>query len=220
MITLSTAPPLQNLPLPKKVETAKLQPQSEQSQYYKTRAGIKTAAVYATPGTILLLSMKKIMKALSSHVDEMIKNGAPAELKMELPKFKPYITVPLFLATTLGCGLFIDKKINEKNAKLAEDLKTKDKDNIFKDEENIEKTTKGNLYNKSKVGKHIGPILGPCVIIFNGVISALVHKQPIRMNAAKLVQDAGLGALGGLILGSITDHFANKGAHAHADKTE
>lgn len=56
-------------------------------------------------------------------------------------------------------------------------------------------------YDKTDTGKRVGPWLGACV----GAVTGL------RMGLVGVLASAGLSALGGWIMGMISDHFAYKG---------
>lgn len=149
---------------------------------YKTNAGLKTGAVYGG------------MEAIGG-------------LLMGMPVYSLAV-----LPVALVCGNYIDNKINKQNAELAKKVATQDRKEIIDQNQNVEVTRNGNLYNKSNIGKKTGAILGILAMpVLRGCQLKEIHILGIL---AALVE----GALGGLILGAITDAFANKKAKEHADK--
>lgn len=82
-------------------------------------------------------------------------------------------------------------------------------------------TKNGNEYTKVNMGKKLGLILGAAAQI------GLMAVQPKRMKRVDMLSpnpkltkaiSTGIGAVGGFILGAITDHNANKKAAKEADK--
>lgn len=102
------------------------------------------------------------------------------------------VTLPLLLLSNLGCGAIVDYAINKKREK----------------GENSSGTGK-------KVGALTGAVVFPAMIhINNKVIQNPFYVLPkTAAGKAKAFTIVGaIGALGGLILGGITDHFAKKSA--------
>ena len=201
--------------------------QTNPQTVYKTHAGLKTGATYMGISTAFSLIGAGIYKAIEEGVMSDKLNSIQLndkELKGIFQEFegvagKPFsklaFTIPLGFAVCMGCGAIIDKINNNKRAKLQADLATKDRKTVLVENSDAEVSRLGQIYHKSndglKYGALIGLVAGP---IWSSAKNAIFGmKSPIR-----IVSPAIKGAIGGLILGSITDHYSNKAAKKHADK--
>lgn len=189
---------------------------------FTTNAGLKTGAVYGGIGTLGALFTSSLVKVSDKLVNDIAQNdsnltkviGADSNAMKHFAKGN-LLYIPFFIAATLGCGAIVDRFINKKNAAFAERLEKEGKDKVLKSDDNADMTFKKNVYYKSDTGKKIGTALGAVVmpaltLIMNGLSKTKVSAVSI---ASALFQ----GALGGLILGAITDNIANKNARKHAD---
>ena len=126
-----------------------------------------------------------------------LKTGAISTLAIEsvlIPLFHGknlknvrWLNVALFLGSSLGCGALIDALINNKRKKGE---------------------------NNNAVGKKVGTALGAGIIaILN---ASTLGKAVLTKAGGKLVAGgAAVGALGGFILGAITDKCANSAYRKH-----
>lgn len=189
---------------------------------FTTNAGLKTGAVYGGIGTACLLlssSMLKVCHNMSkdfanndSNLAKMIGEDSNA---MKLFAKGNLWYIPFFIAATLGCGAIVDKFINKKNAAFADRLEKEGKDKVLKSDDNADYTFKKNIYYKSDTGKKIGTALGAVILpVLTLIRCGLCKTKPKAAHIALQVAD---GALGGFILGAITDNIANKNARKHAD---
>jgi len=111
----------------------------------------------------------------------------------------------------------IDKYINKKRTEFAEATKNKDIREIAKEERQARFTEKGNSYCESNIGKKYGTLLGVVALpVLNAINGAIRGNRSFSLFG--ILTSAAAGALGGLTLGAITDHYANKGARKFADK--
>ncbi len=194
-------------------EQQKTNTNNQNTDFYKTNTGLKTGIGYAIVGQLFTGVTNKI-------IDIVNKNNQQISKKIEL---MPKISLPVAawsVITSLGCGAIADKLINKKREKLAADMKTKDAQTLMKEDKNIQKTEKGNLYYKSNISDKIGPMLGVGVFALNTVInvaSRAIKKQPVRFSLWNAVDMLLTASAGGWILGSIADKYSNKAAVAHAD---
>lgn len=128
-----------------------------------------------------------------------------------------FLGYPLYalaiIPVALLCGNYVDNKINNQNAELSKKINTQDKKEIIEQNPNVESTRNGNLYNKPNIGKKTGAILGAIALPVLNIIQKGKHT-----NALGLIISPIEGALGGLLLGAITDACASKGAQKEADK--
>lgn len=202
--------------------------QAGTNSYFKTHAGLKTGAVWAGLGTAVTLGVNTVAKTVGKYNENALKElddvlGAADKKAMKdsinllkASSNKLWLTLPISILTALGCGALVDKKINDKNAQFAQDLETKGKRAVLDEEDRADLTKKENVYYKSNTGKKLGTLLGVVVYPLTMLIEKFVAKSKIPVG--QYIAGAAIGAVGGLILGSITDKIANKGAAKYADK--
>lgn len=195
---------------------------------FQTHAGLKTGAVWGGVEAATLLGMNLFVKGVTKISQEAIEeagdamdnvskkdmNEAVKAMKTAAKNIK--LSIPISLLVTLGCGALVDKKINDKHAKMADKLETEGKKAVLEQEDRAELSKKGNVFYKSNVGKTFGVALGAVVLPVASLITGKITKSPILVK--NLVSSAITGTIGGLILGSITDKVSNKGAARFADK--
>ena len=198
---------------------------------FETHAGLKTGAVVGGIGAASTLSLYALAdkfvkageKAVSGTAVEMGEEAAYeagnflSEVSSALKSAgkKLWFTVPIGIAVYTGCGALIDKLTNDSRAKFAQDNAGKDTKEILKNNPDAELTRRGEAYQKTNIGKKYGALLGAVVLpLWKLAHSAITKtKSPFGIVTAVVT-----GALGGLTLGAITDHYSNKGAVKHADK--
>lgn len=195
---------------------------------FQTHAGLKTGAVWGGVEAATLLGMNLFVKGVTKISQEAIEeagdamdnvskkdmNEAVKAMKTAAKNIK--LSIPISLLVTLGCGALVDKKINDKHAKMADKLETEGKKAVLTQEDRAELTKHDNVFYKSNVGKTFGVALGAVVLPVASLITGKITKSPILVK--NLVSSAITGTIGGLILGSITDKVSNKGAAKFADK--
>ena len=193
--------------------------QTQNSEYYKTTSGVKTAAGYSVAGLLTMLCANKLINNIEKSAQEIAKESGTYLLKSKLPRIGVG-SAAWFLTTTFACGVIADKFINKKREKLANDLKTKDADTLMKEDKHIQKTDKGNLYYKSSIYKNVGPLLALGVLTLNTGINILKRgaKSPMRLDVWELIDVLCTAGIGGSMLGAITDKFSKKAAREFADK--
>lgn len=204
------------------------QVKSQAPKTFQTHAGLKTGAVWGGVEAATLLGMNLFVKGVTKISQEAIEeagdaidnvskkdmNEAVKAMKTAAKNIK--LSIPISLLVTLGCGALVDKKINDKHAKMADKLETEGKKAVLEQEDRAELSKKGNVFYKSNVGKTFGVALGAVVLPVVSLITGKITKSPILVK--NLVSSAMTGTIGGLILGSITDKVSNKGAAKFADK--
>lgn len=156
---------------------------------------------------------KKVNKPYKTHAG--IKTGAVyggleaiGGLLMGAPLYSLAV-----IPVALLCGNYVDNKINNQNAELSKKINTQDRKEIIEQNPNVESTRNGNLYNKPNIGKKAGAILGAIAMPVLNIIQKGKHTNVLGL----IISPIG-GALGGLLLGAITDACASKGAKEAADK--
>lgn len=111
------------------------------------------------------------------------------------------IAIPMYL----GCGAIVDwanKKQRQNKTPNAE-------------------TENGNKYTKVNMGKKLGAVLGVVAYAISGLANKAQMKKIMESSPNKFVSmaiTAGVGAIGGYLLGSIADKLSNKQAAKEADK--
>ena len=170
---------------------------SKVQKYPKTHAGL-CLGVFAAGGAVL-----------TEGLIHKIKGATESSCKKTM---SPLLFIPISIATLIGCGLVTDKIINDKNSQFIQKTKDMTPTQATASEKRAELTRKGNPYYKSGTGKLIG-IIGGTVIT---PILGLLHSKG-KINYLRLIEMAA-GAIGGLSLGAISDHYANKNARNYADK--
>lgn len=197
---------------------------------FSTHAGLKTGVAVAGTGAVYTLTAGSIASGLINRaksfvgelVDEIDVEQAKSELNnaddvLKSAKKRYYWTIPVTMAVYAGCGALVDKFINDKRADFDKNTQGKDSKEILKNNNDAELTRDGNVYQKSNIGKKYGAAIGvvalPVLNAINKAIKGASHFS-FKMLAFNMI----VGALGGLTLGAITDHYANKGAKNFADK--
>lgn len=197
------------------------QEQKESPKVFKTHAGLKTGTGYAALSTISALFMGKLINQSAKFLKD---NAKGIDLGSEFieetiqsgKRFSKgnVIYIPVLIAASLGCGAIVDKAINKKNKLLAQRLETEDKKTVLQNEDRADLTRKENVFYKSNQGKKLGTLLGIVVLPALSFVNRFITKT----KGASVVGAAIYGALGGFILGAITDKCANKSAAKFADK--
>ncbi len=185
-------------------------------KFYKTHAGLKTAAGYSVVGIGVLYGIDKFFNSANDKASSLSK------FTSRMSKISPFL-IGRFVVTSLTCGAIADALINKKREKLASDMQVKDKETLLKENKNIKKTKKGNLYYKSNVTDNIGPLMALGVYVLNSAINLTVKavkKQKVRVDGWDIVDGIMTAIAGGCVLGWITDKFSNKAAKAFADKQQ
>ena len=193
--------------------------QQEKNPVYKTHAGLKTGIGFGIIES-LLASLFALGAAFGAN---FIKNMGDLDglsefgvKTLEKNSRALLIYIPIVILTALGCGAFIDKKINGKKAQFADKLEKEGKKEVLKNEDNAEITQNEQVYCKTNIGKKLGTILGVVAHPLLGFSN--IKLSGGKFNAINVISYAISGAIGGLILGAITDKVANKGAAKFADK--
>ena len=198
---------------------------------FETHAGLKTGAIAGGIGAASTLSLYALADKLVKSGKDAIAEGAEelgkdavheagnffseASAQLKAAGKKLWITIPIGLAVYSGCGALIDKLTNDSRAKFAQDNAGKDTKEILKNNSDAELTRGGEVYQKSSIGKKYGALLGAVVLPLWAKSKSLITKAKSPVG---IIGNVITGALGGLILGAITDHYSNKGAVKHADK--
>lgn len=196
-----------------------------QVQPFKTHAGLKTgiaASVIAAGNELFFAKLLKVCSEASSVASKDVANDVELanNFKSNAKNFKAlsknvWITLPIAVLASIGCGMFVDSVINKKQAQFADKFNTEGRKAALNDEERAEITKKDNVYLSTNSGKKVGTMLGAIVLPAFGAVKKSLAKVKAP-NA--VITNAIIGSIGGLILGSITDMAANKGAKKHADK--
>ena len=211
--------------IPFRAETVKSENNAESKPTFKSNYGLKTGAVYAAiaSGLSLLgvtaqgLNLKREQKRLDENMGRYSSQKQLEFIQETKTSLKrTWITIPLGVAIIIGCGALVDKLINKKNKDLAEQVKSKPAKEILEENDNVEVSKNGNLYYKSNTGMKTGPLIGAIVAPISSMVALKIAK--FRIHPILAITGLIQGALGGLLLGSITDYCSNKAAEKYADK--
>lgn len=193
-----------------------------QTKPYQTHAGLKTGAGYSLIGAGMTLGMNslgktgvKFLKEVANDMDEAAKASINNDIKtFKAASKKLGITIPITILASLGCGALVDKFINDKQKNFAQKLDINGKKEVLNTEDRADTTRKGEVYYRSNLGKKVGTVLGAVVYpaLLKTECAIAKTKSPVSIVVAAIT-----GALGGLMLGAITDKVANNGARKHAD---
>lgn len=195
---------------------------------FQTHAGLKTGAVWGGIEAVTLLGFNSFVKGVTKvsqeamneagdAIDNVSKKNMDEAIKaMKTATKNIKLSIPITLLVALGCGALVDKKINDKHAKMAEQLQAEGKKAVLDQEDRAELTKHDNVFYKSNIGKTFGVALGAITLPIVSLITGKIAKAPITVKS--LLSSAVTGSIGGLILGSITDKVSNKGAAKFADK--
>lgn len=173
---------------------------SNNNNYNKTHAGLCTGSIYVASALTIGGVGHCIATAATGNKSKKISKHINKALGVR----SPWVRCPAFVAVAIGCGAIVDMLINNKRKKFAEETNGLTSEEVLKKNENAELNRVGKPYLKQSTGKIYGPLLG---IVALPLLQFAKFKKP---NALYLSSSAITGAVGGLILGAITDAFANK----------
>ena len=192
-----------------------------QPRHYKSRDGLKVAAVPAgmaiasglTSGITYGVVKKKIAAGetvsadLMKYFNDMKASGG---LKSIL------LGGAIAIGGNLLCGAIVDAVRNKKSKEFADKLELTGE----YDRENAGISQNNHIYYKSNIGTKVGAALG--AIWCGGLLLAERYSSKINITkhagnnrftkALAVISAIATGAIGGAIMGRITDHFANKKA--------
>lgn len=210
------------------------------NSYYKTNSGTVAGAIVAVPAGLTWLQKRSLptteeevmtsankikdifMKGLkgedakffSEGFDKGIKEASStAEVKeaWKLNKKLKSRAIPgaiIAAMCSLGCGMLVDKLRNNKAKEAADTVGRVGLNNAIMHNDNISISRKGRAYYESSEGLKWGALLGAGCGIAN---AALYSAKPIQYLTKGLKF-----AVGGLIMGAITDACTNKSARKHS----
>lgn len=199
------------------------------NSYYKTNAGTVAGGVMAGVATLPWLSKlgfketpalddeaKSIMK--EAGMDDMFKkfglkdiDEAFKEANKNGMRLKKY-AIPFALvaaACTLGCGMLVDNIRNKKAKETADYTAQVGVKNAIMNGDSVALSNKGRTYYDSNAGKKYGALLGAGCGLIESIMTAGKFKPIGLLNMIPM-------AIGGLIMGAITDHYTNSSAKKNA----
>lgn len=182
-----------------------------QDKACETHSALKTRGVFgAITATAAAIGF--------SAIDFFSKGSVDAFSSSALKGVKKYsfITLSLMIAASLGCGALIDSMFNNNHKQLAEDMKTKTKQDILANNDSVQLTDKGNMYYHANTGKKVGTLYGALALTALNTISSCICKTPI--SKLMLASSVVIGGITGLVSGTISDFFANRTAKKFADR--
>lgn len=122
-----------------------------------------------------------------------------------------FLYAPIALLYSAGCGALVDSCINKKHDNLAADVDKYGKNEALKMNDRAELTRNENVYYSSNTGLKAGALLGAIV----SPITTMVRLR--KFSPLVVLSNILIGAIGGAILGKITDYFSNNAAKEYAD---
>ena len=199
------------------------------NSYYKTNAGTVAGGVMAGVAILPWLSKlgfkeapalddeaKSIMK--EAGMDDMFKkfglkdiDEAFKEANKNGMRLKKY-AIPFALvaaACTLGCGMLVDNIRNKKAKETADYTAQVGVKNAIMNGDSVALSNKGRTYYDSNAGKKYGALLGAGCGLIESIMTAGKFKPIGLLNMIPM-------AIGGLIMGAITDHYTNSSAKKNA----
>ena len=106
----------------------------------------------------------------------------------------------------LGVASFIDKKRNEKTKEFTDCFNAYGFEKTLPVYNDLAFSERGNLYYKTKTGAEFGGWLGTGI----GVLTCITSLIQKRASVPEAILSIGVGALGGWMLGRLSDNVANK----------
>ncbi len=197
--------------------------------YYKTNAGTVAGGVMAGVATWSWLKRlnfqevpelddkaKAFMK--ESGMEDVYKafgikdiNKALKEENKQAARLKklaiPFAAVAA--ACTLGCGMLVDSIRNKKAKETADFTAQVGVHNAMMNGDSVALSNKGRTYYDSNTGKKYGALLGAGCGLIESIMTAGKFKPIGLLNMIPM-------AIGGLIMGAITDHYTNSSAKKNA----
>ena len=146
--------------------------------------------------------VKDINKVLNEEYKQKNKQGARLK-KLAIP------FAVVAAACTLGCGMLVDNIRNKKAKETADFTAKVGVRNAIMNGDSVALSNKGRTYYDSNVGKKYGAFLGAGCGLIDSVMSTGKFKPIGLLNMIPM-------AIGGLIMGAITDHFTNSNAKKNA----
>ena len=197
--------------------------------YYKTNAGTVAGGVMAGVATLPWLSKLRFKEIPEFDIDSktfMKESGMEGMFKtfgvkdlddalnkankngMRLKKFAiPFALIAA--ACTLGCGMLVDSIRNKKAQKTADYTAQVGVHNAVMNGDSVALSNKGRTYYDSNTGKKYGALLGAGCGLIESIMTAGKFKPIGLLNMIPM-------AIGGLIMGAITDHYTNSSAKKNA----
>lgn len=173
----------------------------EDKKNFKTNTGLKVGVITAGLETLNSLHYVRLYNKLAKS--ESANKGLFSETMTDMYKGLRNRTIgyiPVFIAVSIGIGTLVDKAINTKR-------------NSSVNTKNTEpQTNNKNKYQKYFEGKYLGPLTG-------AVAFPLLNAIKYNDSALGHIKSAAIGATGGLILGWITDFWANKNYKKHTENS-
>lgn len=197
---------------------------------FQTHAGFKTGIVAGTIGgggalleghAAKTISERFKLGTQSKDMSNYIKSMMQEVVEfMNSAKKTAKIMAPAILAASIACGVAVDAVANKKHNKIANLKDSNDAKEILQEESRANTTRNGNVYYKSNIGKKLGTLLGAVVLPVATLATSklMKYKTPAKAAAMTSGMAAACGALGGLVLGAITDKCSNHAARKAADK--
>ncbi len=193
---------------------------------FQTHAGLKTGIAAGIVGSGIDLGLgsfaNKSVNLVKENQEDIKKAGLPDSFVkasidyMERVKKTSKITAPITLAFSIGAGALVDHIANKKHANIAELKKDNENKDILMAEPRANTTRNENIYYKSNNGKKYGPLLGAVIFPLEYLIGSKLLK--LKATPKNNIGLAISGAIGGLVIGAITDKCSNSAARKAADK--
>ncbi len=200
--------------------------------YYKTNTGTIAGSILAVPAAAywlwgtrkLPVSKEELLKQREKDIKAMEEalnsTGLMDRFKQNIEKLDPKLfehnkfikkfSIPLAAAAalcTLGCGVLTDKLRNKKAGETAEVIKQTGVKNALASSDNIAISKKRHPYYESNNGIKYGAALGAGC----GIIHSFMENGKANNIQTIILKALGF-ALGGLVLGAITDKYTNNDA--------
>ena len=187
--------------------------------YHKANTGLVAGSII---GGISLLqwlgisSQNSILKDVYGNAD--INEKAKAYLNEQNVRTKKYLIPFMAIAAgcSIGCGMLVDYLRNKKAAEAADNL-ANDPEKAMYQTEGLEYSDMGLPYYKSKVGTKIGAGLGALCGLAH---TAMLTTKNSPNKVMSFISNAVIFAVGGFVMGAITDKVTNNKAKTAAVKMQ
>lgn len=217
---------VQNYNVSSKSVAFKANEENNNNKPFQTHAGLKTGVAAGVVGggaeLGLGLSANKFLNLVKENPEDLKNAGllkdfvkATINFMKRIKKGAKY-SVAESLAVSVGVGALIDHIANKKHASVAELKKDNENKDVLMAEPRANTTRNENVYYKSNNGKKYGTLLGAVIVPLEHLVGSKILK--VKATPQECIMAGVVGAVGGFVLGAITDKCSNNAARKAADK--
>ena len=187
--------------------------------YHKANTGTVAGGIVGGLSLLQWLgisSQNSILKDVYGNAN--INEKAKAYLNEQNARTKKYLIPFMAIAAgcSIGCGILVDYLRNKKAAEAADNL-ANDPEKAMYQTEGLEYSEMGLPYYKSKIGTKIGAGLGALCGLAH---TAMLTTKNSPNKVMSFISNAVIFAVGGFVMGAITDKVTNNKAKTAAVKMQ